>query len=235
MTERGTAQLERQAAMLAIGPSSLRWTGNSIEMQIDEICAPLPRRLRGVLRVHPASLHEDSFALDEPGLHGWTPYAPRARIEVQMKDPDIAWSGTGYFDHNHGAAPLEDAFDEWTWSRASLPDSTTVMFDTKPTVGAARTLALRYRAGMGVEQIDAPRQFALPGTRWGLARSTRADDDARLIRTLVDAPFYSRSQLQVRMQGVHAPTIHEGLSLQRFRKRWVQALLPFRMPRIARG
>ncbi len=234
MTERGSGQVDRQPAMLKIGPSCVRWTGSAIEMDIDEICAPFPRRMRGTLRVHPESLHTESYPLDEPGLHSWTPYAPRARIDVQMKDPDLSWSGVGYFDHNQGAAPLEDAFDEWTWSRASLPDRTAVVFDTKPRVGRPRTLALQYRSGTGAERIEAPREIALPGTRWGLARKTRSDDHARLVRTLVDAPFYSRSQLDIRSAGKYAPAIHESLSLQRFRSRWVQALLPFRMPRIAR-
>ncbi len=151
-----------------------------------------------------------------------------------MQDPDLSWSGVGYFDHNSGAEPLEDAFDEWTWSRISLPDHTAVAFDTKPRAGHPRTLALHYRTGMGVERIDAPREVALPRTRWGLARHTRCDEDARLVRTLVDAPFYSRSQLEIRSQGISAPCIHESLSLQRFRSRWVQAMLAFRMPRIAR-
>jgi carotenoid 1,2-hydratase len=80
-----------------------------------------------------------------------------------------------------------------------------------------------------------PRQTALPGTRWGLSRSTRCDEGASLVRTLVDAPFYSRSQLDIRLGGVIAPAIHESLSLQRFRSRWVQTLLPFRMPRSLSG
>jgi carotenoid 1,2-hydratase len=190
--------------------------------------------MRGTLRIHPESLHAESYSLDEPGLHSWIPYAPRARIDVHMKDPDLAWSGIGYFDHNRGAAPLEDAFDEWTWSRVSLPDRTAVMFDTKPRVGRPRTLALQYNSVMDAERIEAPREVALPGTRWRIARNTRSDEDARLVRTLVDAPFYSRSQLDIRIGGMNAPAIHESLSLQRFRSPWVQALLPFRMPRIAR-
>jgi carotenoid 1,2-hydratase len=31
--------------------------------------------------------------------------------------------------------------------------------------------------------------------------------------------------------GAVAPAIHESLDLNRFRARWVQCLLPFRMPR----
>ena len=153
----------------------------------------------------------------------------------RSQHPDLSWSGIGYFDHNNGTAPLEEAFDEWTWSRVSLPDRTAVVFDTKPREGPPRTLALQYRSGSGAEPIDVPREVALPRTRWGLARNTRCDDDARLVRTLVDAPFYSRSQLAIRQGGIRAPAIHESLSLRRFRSRWVRALLLFRMPRIARG
>jgi len=234
MTERGSAQVQQHSTLLTIGPSSMRWSGSALEFDIDEICAPVPRRLRGTVRVTPDSLHAMSFALDEQGLHGWTPYAPRARVEVRMKDPDIAWTGIGYFDHNHGEEPLEEGFHEWTWSRASLPDRTAIVFDTKPRAGRPRTLALQYRSGMDAEHIDAPREIALPGTRWGLKRSTRCEDDARVVRTLVDAPFYSRSQLDIRIGGTCGPAIHEGLSLERFRSGWVQAMLPFRMPRIAR-
>ena len=235
MTERGSGQVQRHATMLKVGPSSARWTGSALEFDIDEICVPLPRRMRGTISVHPESLHTESFALDEPGRHRWTPYAPRARIEVRMQDPHLKWDGVGYFDHNAGAEPLEDGFEEWTWSRISLPDRTAVVFDTKPHSGPPRGLALQFRSGMPAERIDLGKEAALPGTLWGLTRSTRCDDDARLVRTLVDAPFYSRSQLDIRIQGVYAPAIHESLSLQRFSSRWVQALLPFRMPRIARS
>jgi carotenoid 1,2-hydratase len=54
---------------------------------------------------------------------------------------------------------------------------------------------------------------------------------ARIVRTLEDAPFYSRSLLDTRLLGSSAPAIHESLDLDRFRARWVQCLLPFRMPR----
>jgi carotenoid 1,2-hydratase len=72
-------------------------------------------------------------------------------------------------------------------------------------------------------------------TKWRLPRHTRADSgrDVRVLRTLEDGPFYSRSLLETQLLGVPAHAIHESLSLDRFRSRWVQCLLPFRMPRIA--
>jgi carotenoid 1,2-hydratase len=50
-------------------------------------------------------------------------------------------------------------------------------------------------------------------------------------QTLEDAPFYSRSLLQTQLLGSPATAIHESLDLDRFASRWVQCLLPFRMPR----
>jgi carotenoid 1,2-hydratase len=40
--------------------------------------------------------------------------------------------------------------------------------------------------------------------------------------------------LSQRLLGEDVIAVHESLSLDRFRSRWVQALLPFRMPRRAR-
>ena len=48
--------------------------------------------------------------------------------------------------------------------------------------------------------------------------------------TLEDTPFYARSVL---VNGSDL-TMHESLSLDRFRSPWVQVMLPFRMPRTLR-
>jgi carotenoid 1,2-hydratase len=234
MTERGSRQVTRDATLLSIGPSQVQWDGDSLRVTIDEICAPLPRRLRGTIRLIPASLHEQSFALDAAGLHRWTPLAPAARVEVSLRQPALHWSGGGYFDSNCGSVPLEDTFQEWTWSRVSLPDRTVVLYDTRPRGEPPRSLALDFEGQGAARTIDPPVSAQLPRTRWGLTRSTRGDPDARVVRTLVDAPFYSRSQLALTMMGTRATAIHESLSLDRFRAAWVQCLLPFRMPRIVR-
>jgi carotenoid 1,2-hydratase len=67
-----------------------------------------------------------------------------------------------------------------------------------------------------------------------VARATRADpgNPVRVARTLEDTPFYSRSLLEGGDDG--AQWIHESVDLDRFRSRWVQALLPFKMPRRGR-
>ncbi len=235
MTERGADQLRRGPSQLCIGPSSMRWTGEALEMEVNELCAPIPRRVRGKIRLIPSALCEHSVSLDRLGLHRWTPFAPRARIEVSLSEPALEWSGVGYFDSNAGAEPLENAFSDWTWSRASLPASTVVLYDVRARDGAARAFAFKYAPSGEVEEIEPPQSTSLPGTGWRLSRHTRVDagQPVRVIKTLEDAPFYSRTLLDTCLLGARVPAIHEGLDLNRFASLWVQCLLPFRMPRIA--
>jgi carotenoid 1,2-hydratase len=233
MTERGAAHVARERSHLSIGRSTLRWTGDALDIAVDEVCAPVPRRVRGSIRLSPSALGDSSFALDGGGRHLWTPFAPCAHVEVRLVDPDIRWSGDAYFDSNHGDEPLETAFQHWTWSRASVPGGTVVLYDVTPRVAAPHSLALHFGHDAAAESIAVPPSVTLPSTGWRVARRTRADlsGGARVVKTLEDAPFYSRSLLETHLLGARAPAIHESLDLDRFRSPWVQCLLPFRMPR----
>jgi carotenoid 1,2-hydratase len=236
MTERGARQVSREQTQLSIGPSAVCWTGDALQIEINEICAPLPMRLRGSIRLFPSALSQRTFPLDAAGLHRWAPIAPRARIEVRLSHPALKWTGTGYFDSNSGAAALEDSFESWTWSRASLPDRTVVLYDFKARECALRSMALQFDRNGEIREMEAPPQVSLPSTRWRVPRQTRADAGSAVgvVKILEDGPFYSRSQLDTSLLGTRAAAIHESLSLDRFRSRWVQCLLPFRMPRITR-
>jgi carotenoid 1,2-hydratase len=241
MTERHAAQVRRERHHLSLGPSTLSWTGDALDIGINEICAPVPRRLRGAIRLTPAAIGARSYILDAAGRHRWTPFAPCAHVDVRLADPDLTWSGVAYMDMNVGAEPLEDAFRAWTWSRASVPvgaatpASTVVLYDVTPRAAPPHSLALHFAPDGTVQAVEAPPVIGLPTTGWRVARETRADagHGARVVRTLEDAPFYSRSQLETHLLGRTAPAIHESLDLNRFRSTWVQCLLPFRMPRRA--
>ncbi len=234
MTERAASQVRREPAHLTIGPSHVHWDGAVLEIEVNERCAPLPRRLRGKIRLHPRAWPAQSYALDAAGLHRWTPYAPCARVDLALTEPDLRWSGAAYFDSNRGEEPLEKTFADWTWSRSSAPDNTVVLYDVGARRGGRSAFALQFTSRGEVRPMAPPPLLHLPRTGWGVRRQTRADAGSRahVIRTLVDAPFYSRSQLETHLGGVSRPAIHESLSLDRFRSRWVQCLLPFRMPRI---
>lgn len=231
MTERGRAAVQRDAASFTIGPSSLSWGGDALTIDIDETAVPFPSRVRGRVRVHPRSMTETVFALDPFGQHHWWPIAPRARVEVELDSPALRWSGDGYLDTNFGDVPLEQSFVRWDWSRAALRDGATVIYDVTCRNGSERSLTLRFDSNGNVEDFPSPPFAALPPTGWRVPRGTRSESNARIIRTLENAPFYARSLIATRLLGEDATAMHESLSLDRFDNRIVQLMLPFRMPR----
>jgi carotenoid 1,2-hydratase len=233
MTERGVRHVARSTSGLAIGPSTMRWNGAMLEISIHERCAPIPWPLRGRIRLYPVSMPRQSFALDGAGKHLWMPIAPSARVEAAFTSPAVRWSGTGYFDSNRGAEPLEAAFRDWTWSRLASEDTAVVLYDVKERDHTASSFALKFAPSGSVVSIPVIPPFRLPASGWRIARPTRADagHPARVLRTLVDAPFYSRTLIETHVGGIAGRAIHESLDLDRFRAAWVRCLLPFRMPR----
>ena len=236
MTERGRASVRRDAGSLAIGPSSLRWDGETLVIAIRETGVPWPRPIRGEVRVTPEALTGFAATLDAAGRHRWRPMAPRARVEVTLDAPSLRWSGTGYLDSNDGDEPLEAGFRRWDWSRAALAGGeTAILYDTVPRATAERGIAIHIARNGHVTPIAPPPLVGLPRTRWRLPRSTRAEDGAaQVTRTLTDAPFYARSVLQTQVLGQRAEAVHESVDLHRFAAPWTQLMLPFRMPRTLR-
>ncbi len=237
LTERGRKAVSRSPGELHLGPSAVTWNGRWLQVDVDEFAAPLPRRLRGRIRVHPAALSERQFALDAGGRHHWWPASPRCTVEVRMENPALAWQGKGYLDANWGSEPLEAGFARWDWSRAELGDgASTVLYDVTPRQGDGPSLALHFDTRGGITEFPAPPVAPLPKTSvWRVPRSVQSEHGpvAGVVRTLEDTPFYARSLVRTRVRGESVLAMHESLSLERFSRRWVQLLLPFRMPRIA--
>lgn len=236
MTERGADRLERNRTSLTIGPSSLVWDGDVLEARIEEITVPLPSRICGRIRLAPSHLFQESFTLDARRLHGWSPLAARAHVEVELDRPALHWRGRAYLDTNWGAEPIEDAFQSWHWSRSALEDDrSVVLYDVLRRTGDGLSLALLFGSDGELTRLAPPPEVSLASTHWRIDRRTRADrrDGAVVIRTLEDTPFYARSLVASSLLGQELVGMHESLSLDRFRTRWVQGLLPFRMPRRA--
>ena len=234
MSERGLHQVARSAERLAIGPSAMAWDGDALTIAIDEVGAPLPERVRGIVRVSPRALGDEAFALDPGGRHLWRPVAPCARVEVAFDKPALRWAGEGYLDANQGVEALEAGFRHWDWSRAHLGGGeTAVLYEGTRADRSRFGLALRIGADGAAREVEPPPAVRLPSTRvWRMPRATRADGGARVVKTWEDSPFYARSALATRLFGEPAAAVHESLSLTRFASPLVQALLPFRMPRV---
>jgi carotenoid 1,2-hydratase len=232
MTERTSAALSRAADRLAIGRSSLDWRGERLDLNIDEVCVPFPRRLRGKVQFEPMGLNTQSFFLDGHDRHVWRPIAPRARVIVNFDRPNLNWRGVGYFDMNEGVEPLESAFKSWTWSRGVTSKGATLLYDVRRRDGAESILAMRFDGAAGLESMEPPPVAALPRTRWLVSRETRSDNrTASVERAFEDTPFYARSLVSSTLFGEKVSSVHESLSLTRFSNPVVRLMLPFRMPR----
>lgn len=264
MTERGADAVARERNWLRIGRSALNWDGSGLTVAIDEVGTPLPFRIRGTVRLSPSAVEPRVLTLDDAGRHRWRPIAPCARVEVRLDRPALSWSGPAYFDTNDGDRALECDFQRWDWGRAAQPDGSTIVYDVvrraRPLpVGASavpadgthgglaassaverggsrHVLAMRYAASGGVVDVTPPPATSLSRTGWGITRCIASDAgaDPRVAASLEDTPFYARSVVNTQWHGSAVTVLHETLSLERFGALWVQALLPFRMPRALR-
>ncbi len=236
MTERGRRHVHRDATSFAVGPSHMRWDGQSLVVDLDESCAPLPRRLRGRLVLHPGGLSTFSTALDPCGRHRWGPIAPCSRIDVDLPQPGLRWQGSAYFDSNEGDEPIERGFVRWDWLRAPLNDGRcAVVYDVHAHNAERRVIGARFASNGSVEPFALEQRQRLPATRWWrVDRRVPGDGEtARVQQTLEDTPFYARSLLHMQLGGEPAHAMHETLDVARLVSPVVQRLLQVRMPRVA--
>lgn len=233
MTERSARAMTRSETALAIGKSALTWDGKTLTIDIDERSCPIPSRVKGQVRLTPKALNPMSFALDAASLHHWHPMAPVSDVEVSLEAPGKSWQGAGYFDMNWGSEPLGDAFRYWTWSHSSEENRTRILYDARRRDGTDHIIAIDVDSAGNATPFSAPPRVTLPKTLWRVDRDTRSDNagETKVIKTLEDTPFYSRSLIRTILEGKPITAVHESLSLDRFRHPIVQMMLPFRMPR----
>ena len=230
MTERGRRSLSREADHIAIGASAMRWDGATLRVTIDEGTVPLPSRLRGTIEVRPRAIGTRRFVLDAHGRHRWQPIAPLSDVSVHFDNPQLSWTGTGYFDTNDGDEPLEAAFKAWTWSRFDLARKARIFYDVVLRDGGARSLSLDVSED-GVLDAAAIAYQPMATTAWGIAREApcAAGTKPVLLQTMENAPFYARSAIRCRIDGIEASGVHETLSLGRLVSPIVRFMLPFKM------
>lgn len=233
MTERGARHCFRDANQFSIGPSHLRWDGQSLVIDINEVGVPWPHSVRGQVRVHPQQLFNFSTTIDAKGQHRWGPLAPSARVEVVMDSPAQRWQGLGYLDSNEGDEPIDRSCREWDWSRSPMKDgSTAVIYDIQgqPFHGE-KLIALRFTPQGEVLPFEAPKRQSLPTTLWRLGRRMRSDGAVSVTEQLENTPFYQRALLHSHLLGEEVQSFHESITMSRLVSPEVQAMLPWRMPR----
>ncbi|MEZ4436371.1 MAG: carotenoid 1,2-hydratase [bacterium] len=239
MTERPRGMVERRADRLTLGSTTMTRDGEALVVRFDERTKPffqrMPRRISGEIRLTPTVTCGAPVEIDHAGRHTWWPIAPHARVEVQLDQPRLRFCGAGYHDANRGVEGLERGFRRWSWSRVATDGGAAVLYDTVDRAGQRRAQGFWFGA-------DGRRDFAprarvdLGRAGWGVARETRVEDgaDARVVETLVAAPFYARSVIETTIDGRPAVGVHEALDCDRFDAGWVRFLLPWRIRREGR-
>lgn len=236
MTERSDRALERSRDSYRLGPSRIDWDGQSFLARVRERCTPFGQRMEGTIRITPSALTSHSLTLDHRGLHQWNPIAPIARVDIDFPALKATWSGDGYLDSNRGDEPLARGFSGWDWTRARLGNGDcAVRYEARYPGREAHRLALRFTDDGSIRPEPVSSSASLPRTAvWQVARRMPgAEATPTKLQTLEDTPFYARSLVETTFNGETGLGIHESLSMERFEKRWVQTLLPFRMPRLS--
>lgn len=65
--------------------------------------------------------------------HFWNLIQPKCSVSGELQisgysEERVLFTGTGYHDHNTGAEPMKESFDEWYWGRYHLRESTLIYY-----------------------------------------------------------------------------------------------------------
>ena len=237
MTDRGRAALSTTQDTLQIGPSSMRWDGGRLVIEIDEVSSlPIISRVRGQIVLTPHAITSVELPLTPDGTHIWRPFAPSADISVNLEGKGWQWQGHGYFDANFGTRALEQDFRFWTWGRYPTATGATCFYDALRRDGTQLEAAIAFDHAGNARPIAAPPRTSFKRSLWQVRRETRADPGftPRQVLPMLDAPFYSRSAVQTQLDGEVVTGVHEALDLDRFRQPVLKPLLALRVPRRAK-
>jgi carotenoid 1,2-hydratase len=235
MTDRGEAALRQSPDRFTVGPSSLTWRGDRLEIDVDEVSSlPLVSRVRGRITVTPSAVTSVELPLLPDGSHVWRPFAPTSRIDVDL-GPGWQWSGHGYFDANFGTRALETDFSYWTWGRYPLSDGAACFYDAVRRDGTHLAAGVRFTEEGRAKTMDLPPVAPFARSRWAVRRETRADAGyrPRQVLPMLDAPFYTRAAVRTRINGEESVGVHEALDLDRFASPLLKPMLAVRVPRRA--
>ncbi|MEM0988937.1 MAG: carotenoid 1,2-hydratase [Pseudomonadota bacterium] len=234
MTERGEGALSQSTTRFQVGPSSLEWRGGELIIDVDEISNPIISRIKGQIRLKPAALTEVELPLTPQGSHVWRPFAPTAKIEVDL-NRGWQWNGHGYLDANFGTRALEDDFSYWTWGRFPVHGGTSAFYDAARRDGTDLSVTVRFGDDGSAEIVqDAPPKTRFARNYWLVRRETRADPGyrPREVVPMLHAPFYARAAVKTQIDGVETVGVHEALDLNRFASPFLKPMLAVRVPRV---
>lgn len=233
MTDRGEQALRLSQNSFEVGPSKMVWKEDRLEIEIDELAWPHMHRLQGTVTVYPQAVTKMELPLKPDGSHVWRPFAPVSRIEVNIDRPGWKWEGHGYFDSNFGTAALEEDFSYWTWGRYPCREGSVCFYDADRRDGSTLSVGAIFHDDGTVQTIKAPPKAPLRRSLWAVRRETRADAGTkpRQVKSMLDAPFYTRSAVEIQFAGQDTVGVHEALDLNRFASPLLKPMLAVKVPR----
>ena len=237
MTDRGRSALIQEPHKLTIGPSSLTWDQSKKELiiNINEVSSlPLVSKLKGTITLKPSGITNVELPLTKEGTHIWRPFAPTADIEVNLNKTEWQWKGHGYFDANFGTRALEQDFDYWTWGRFPVGTGTSCFYDLELRNKEKYQFEYHFESdGIAKDITNAPKNIKFSKSLWGIKRQTRCDSRSKpkQVKSLLDAPFYSRATVSTSIKGKSTIGVFEALDLKRFRNPLLMFMLAVRVPR----
>ena len=176
----------------------------------------------------PMTALPESFSLETD--HFWLPAAPFCRVtgRVLLREAhnpgaeEIAFSGTGYHDHNWGRLPFAAEIRDWYWARAALGgERAAILYHVRPRHGAeAVSHFLLFERGCLVRHDPAPQvRLSRPAVNaFGTVYATRMEVvsgewAARFgFGTRLDsAPFYVRTLCAATLNGKDGSATGQGI------------------------
>ena len=240
MTDRGTSALRQEPDRFTVGPSSLHWDESQqcLTIDINEISSlPLVSRVRGQVRLYAHHISDQELALHPDGTHIWRPFSPNASIEVDLEAPGWQWKGHGYFDANFGTRALEQDFSTWTWGRYPTSKGTYCFYDVNALDQRRFEHGLLFDHDGQIHTLSKlPPLQRFSNSLWQVQRHSRCDANTKpkQIKSLLDAPFYSRALIETHINGERSHGTYESLNLNRFKNHVILSMLAVRVPRRSR-
>lgn len=234
MTDRGRAALRQTTDSFTVGPSSLTWVDGALVIDVNEVSSPpIVGRVKGQIRVTPSAVTSVELPLTPDGAHIWRPFGPVSGIDVNLDAPGWQWSGHGYFDANFGTRALEEDFAYWTWGRYPARGGSTCFYDATRLDGSELASGFHFTEDGSASDIELPPQHSFRRSNWLVKRETRGDATAkpRQVKSMLDAPFYSRAMVETELNGEKTVGVFEALDLVRFRQPLLKPMLAVRVPR----
>lgn len=139
--------------------------------------------------------------------HRWHLIQPWAKVNGYIKCTSkkenkpyyINFKGEGYHDHNVGAEPMKQAFNEWYWGRFHLPEHTFIYYVRGDTVQEKKGWLIENDSQQVVQMFDkvtmedsAPSLYGLRTERKLTFGNSGSEILVQQSRLLDNGPFYQR-------------------------------------------